>query len=183
MNAVAMNIGYCSAHAIWHLRQRFQATGHMEDWPHQYINHVIWVHIHQRWLRQQWNSFLFSDESSLPFIKVMARFKFTIGEMNCMPTVAYLNEIVLRMGVLSWSGWALHMIFTLILSLLEGFCMSNATEMLSLCFRIMPLSLFYSLIMPQAIQLGRITFHLLMNCLPKALIWIPLCYEPGVTWK
>ena len=32
MNGFAMNIG-CSTHAIRHLRQRFQATGHKEDRP------------------------------------------------------------------------------------------------------------------------------------------------------
>ena len=32
MNAVAMNIG-CSTRAIRYLRQRFQATGRMEDGP------------------------------------------------------------------------------------------------------------------------------------------------------
>ena len=32
INAVAMNIE-CSTRAIRHLRQRFQATGHMEDRP------------------------------------------------------------------------------------------------------------------------------------------------------
>ena len=32
MNVVAMNSG-CSTHAIRHLRQHFQATGHTEDRP------------------------------------------------------------------------------------------------------------------------------------------------------
>ena len=39
MNAVAINIG-CSTHAVWHLRQRFQATGHMENRPRSGRPHV-----------------------------------------------------------------------------------------------------------------------------------------------
>ena len=36
---------------------------------------------------------------------MMAGFKYTVGEMNVMPTVAYLNEIVLGWGsVLIWAG-------------------------------------------------------------------------------
>ena len=41
----------------------------------------------------------------------MAGFEYTVGEMKVMPTVAYLNEIVFGVGVLSWFGWALHMAF------------------------------------------------------------------------
>ena len=55
----------------------------------------------------------------LPFIEVIAGFEYTVGEMNVMPTVAYLNEIVLGVGVLSWSGRALHTTVALISSLLK----------------------------------------------------------------
>ena len=48
---------------------------------------------------------------------MMAGFGYTIGEIKVMPTVAYLNEIVLALGVLSWSGQVLHMAFSLITSL------------------------------------------------------------------
>ena len=57
------------------------------------VNCDISARTHQRWLRQQWNSVLFSDESRfrLPFTEVMAGFEYTVGEMNVMPTVAYLD--------------------------------------------------------------------------------------------
>ena len=55
----------------------------------------------------------------LPFIEVMAGFENTVGEINVMPTVADLNEIVLVVGFLFWSGRALHMAFALIASLLK----------------------------------------------------------------
>ena len=80
--------------------------------------------------------------------------------MKVMPTVGYLNEIVLGVGVLSWSGWALHMAFALILSLSKEILMPSGTEMkflrgmLSHCFEIMPISLFFIMIMPLVIQLG-----------------------------
>ena len=45
----------------------------------------------------------------LPFMKVMAGFEYTVGAINVMQTVAYLKEIVLGVGVLSWSGRVLHM--------------------------------------------------------------------------
>ena len=69
MNAVAMNTG-CSTRAIRHLRERFQATGRTEDRPCR----------------------------GLPVIEVMAGFEYIVGEMNVMPTIAYLNEIVLGGG-------------------------------------------------------------------------------------
>ena len=90
MNAVAMNTGY-STRAIRHLRERFQATGRTEDRPCR----------------------------GLPVIEVMAGFEYIVGEINVMPTSAYLNEIVLGVGVLSWSWRVLHMAFALILSLLK----------------------------------------------------------------
>ena len=46
----------------------------------------------------------------LPFIDVMAEFEYTVGEMNVMPTGAYLNDIVLGVEFLSWLGRALHML-------------------------------------------------------------------------
>ena len=51
---------------------------------------------------------------------VMAGFANIVGEMYVMPTVAYLNEIVLAVGVLSWSGRALHMASELMSSLSKG---------------------------------------------------------------
>ena len=43
----------------------------------------------------------------LPFMEVMAGFKYTIEEMNIVRTVAYLNEMVLGWGsVLVWAGIA-----------------------------------------------------------------------------
>ena len=44
----------------------------------------------------------------LPFIEVMAEFEYTVGEMDVMPTVAYLNEIVFGVGgsVLIWADIA-----------------------------------------------------------------------------
>ena len=39
----------------------------------------------------------------------MEGFESNAGEMNVMLTVAYLNEMVLGLGVLSWSGQALYM--------------------------------------------------------------------------
>lgn len=47
----------------------------------------------------------------------MSRFEYTVGEMNVIPIAAYLNEIVLLVGVLSLSGQALHMSFALISSI------------------------------------------------------------------
>ena len=81
----------------------------------------------------------------LPFIKVMAGLEYTVWEMNVMPTVAYLNKIVLGVGVLSWYGRASHMAFALILLLSKGIWMPNAPKMkflrgkLSLCFKLMPI--------------------------------------------
>ena len=96
-----------------------------------HVNHDNWAHTHQCWLRQQWNSVLFFDElRSIPFIGVMAGFEVTLGEMNVMPTVAYLNKIILGVGVLS--GWALDMAFALISSLSKGIWMPYATEMIFL---------------------------------------------------
>ena len=56
----------------------------------------------------------------LPFIEVMVESGYTVEEMNVMPTVAYLNEIVFGVGVQSWSGRTLHMTFALIMSLSKG---------------------------------------------------------------
>ena len=41
INAVAMNIG-CSTHAFRHLKQRFQAKGHVEDGPHSGHPRITW---------------------------------------------------------------------------------------------------------------------------------------------
>ena len=62
------------------------------------VNCVNWARKYQRSHRQQWNSVLFSDDSRFTFIEVMAGFKYTVGEMNVMPTVAYMNEIVSGVG-------------------------------------------------------------------------------------
>ena len=72
------------------------------------VNRINWTRTHQR--RQHWNSVLFFS-GVLLFIKVMAGFGYAIEEMKVMPTVAYLNGIVLGVGVLYWSGRALHMDF------------------------------------------------------------------------
>ena len=154
-----------------------------------HVNCVNWTHTHQNWLRQQWNS-VFSLTSRGLWFEAMAGFQYTIWEINIMLTVAYLNEIFLGVGILSWSRWA----FALILTSSKGIWMPSATEMKFLrgtsshYFKIMPLSLFFSMIMPQAIQLvtlwissGWITLHLLMTGLPNALIWIPLSTF-GIIW-
>ena len=49
----------------------------------------------------------------------MAGFEYTVREMNVMLTFAYLNEIVLGVGILSWSRWALHMAFVLNLVVID----------------------------------------------------------------
>jgi hypothetical protein len=54
------------------------------------------------------------------FFELNSGFEYTVGEMNVLPGVAYLNEIVLKMVVLFWSRQALHMAFALISSLLKG---------------------------------------------------------------
>ena len=77
------------------------------------VNRVNWAHTHQRWLKQQLNSVLFSDESRfrLPFIEVMAGFEYTVGEMSVMPSYASCC-VIERDGfggghsVLVWEGIA-----------------------------------------------------------------------------
>ena len=79
------------------------------------VNGVNWAPINQRWLRQQWNSLLFSDESRFTIHREDDRVRvYGWSTELVMQTVAYLNEIVLGVGVLSWFGWALHMAFALI---------------------------------------------------------------------
>ena len=92
------------------------------------VNRVNWAHTHQRWLKQQLNSVLFSDESrfSLPFVEVMAGFEYTVGEMSVIPSYADCS-VLERDGfggghsVLVWEGIAhAHMAFALISSLSRG---------------------------------------------------------------
>ena len=64
-----------------------------------HVNRVNWVRTHQRWLRQQWNSVLFSDESRFTIHRDDGRVRVYRREINFMPTVAYLNDIVLGVGV------------------------------------------------------------------------------------
>ena len=88
----------------------------------------------------------FSTSRGLPFIEVMAGSEYTVGEMNVMPTVAYLNEIILRVWVLSWSGRALRMAFALISSSSKGIRMpkANRDEIFERhVIKIMPLLLFF----------------------------------------
>ena len=53
-------------------------------------------------------AFFSLTSQGLPFIEAMAGFEFTVREMNVMPTVAYLKEIVLggEGSVLLWAGIA-----------------------------------------------------------------------------
>ena len=80
------------------------------------VNQVNWARTHKHWFKQQLNSVLFFDESRCSLIEVMTWFEYTLGKIN-MSTVAYLNEIVLGLGVLSWFGRAFDMAFALISSL------------------------------------------------------------------
>ena len=72
-------------------------------WRAHRVNRVNWAGTHQCWLREQRNNVLFSDKSRFTIYGGDGKVR---GEMNVMPTVAFLNEIVLGVGVLSWSGIA-----------------------------------------------------------------------------
>ena len=54
-----------------------------------------------------------SPRRGLPFIEVTSGFEYIVEEINVLPTVTYLNEIVLGGEALSWHGRALHMTFAL----------------------------------------------------------------------
>ena len=89
----------------------------------------------------------------------MTGFEYTVGEMNVMPTVAYLNEISLGWGEVFVSAGIAHG-FRTDLVVIEGSLNAQryrdeilATHVIY-CFEIMPLSLFFSMIVPQAIRLG-----------------------------
>ena len=65
---------------------------------------VLIRHVHTNAdLDNNGNGVLFSDESWFNIHRGDGRFEYTVGEMNVMPTVVYLNEIVFGVGVLSWS--------------------------------------------------------------------------------
>ena len=161
------------------------------------VNRLNWAHTciaYQRWLRQQWNSVLFSVESRFTIHRGDTRVRVYRRRNERYADCSLLERGRFGSGVLPWYGRELHMAFTLIASLSKVIWMPNATEvkfwrgMLSHCFKIIPISFFFSMIMPQAIQLGtlwfslgRITLHLLMTGLPKALIWIPL-NTFGINW-
>jgi hypothetical protein len=75
------------------------------------VNRVKLARTHQRWIRQQWNSVLFSDDSRLSIYRsdVYRRRK---KEKNVMPTAGYLNEIVLGVEfclcLCRHCSWLLH---------------------------------------------------------------------------
>ena len=132
MNAVAINIR-CPTGAIRHLRQRYgthnnrisaetvrnrlREGGLSARCPYvgcvlarsQRVNRVTWTLAHKRWLRQQWNNVLFSDKSRFTIHRGDGRVREYRSRNERYADVAYLNEIVLGVGVLSWSGRALHM--------------------------------------------------------------------------
>ena len=130
--------------------------------PRHCVNRVNWARTHQCWLQQQWNRVLFSDNSRL-----------TIHQSDGMVRVYYYHRRNERYAncciherdrfggggsVLAWAGIAHGFCTNRVV--IEGNLNAQSTRIkflqgtLSHCFKIMPISLFFSMIMPQAIQLG-----------------------------
>ena len=112
------------------------------------VNRVNWACTYQRWLRQQWNSVLFSDESRFTIHRGDRRVRVCRKRNERYADCCTLERDRFGVRVLSWSGRALNMAFALISSSSKDIGMSNATEMkffrgtLSHCFKIMPIQLF-----------------------------------------
>ena len=101
-----------------HLRNRFQtATATAANTPGLRSNRISAQTVHNRlnWTRvhTRWNTEFFLPRMNQDFLYnvVMARCACTVGEMNAILTVVFLNEIVSGVGVLSWSGQPLPMVF------------------------------------------------------------------------
>ena len=73
--------------------------------------------IHQRWLRQQWNSVLFSDESRFTIHRGDGRVRVYHRRNERYADYFILGRDHYGHGVFSWSGRALNMAFVLISSL------------------------------------------------------------------
>ena len=66
------------------------------------VNRVNLARKHQRWLRQQWNSVLFSDESRVTIHRRdgTVRVGYTVGEMNVMPRSFWgVGSVFVRAGI------------------------------------------------------------------------------------
>ena len=87
---------------------------------HQCVNCVNWVHSYHCWLKQQWNSVLFSDESRSTIHqgdgRVQVYHRRNESNANCW---VLERDRFWGGGVLSWPGLALHLTFALILLLLN----------------------------------------------------------------
>ena len=98
--------------------------------------------------------------------------------MNIMPTIAYLNMLVLggRSSVLVWAGIAHGFRCNLILIQRNWNAKHYQDEILARYvippFQIMPISLFFSMMIPQAIQLGTLNF-LRANIIAFINDWTP----------
>ena len=74
-------------------------------------NRLNWSRVHTCWIRRRWNTVIFIRMNQDVFYNVvMAGCTCTVGEMNTMLTVVFLNEIVSGVGVLTWSGQPLPMV-------------------------------------------------------------------------
>ena len=67
-------------------------------------NRLNWPRVHTRWIQRRWMNEYFL------YNVLMAVRACTVGEMNAMLNVVFLNEIVSGVGILSWSGQPLPMV-------------------------------------------------------------------------
>ena len=84
------------------------------------VNRVNWSRTHQRWLRQQWNSVLISDESRYSVHRGDGRVRVFRRRNECYTDCHVLERDRFEGGGLSLSGRALYMTFTVISSLSKG---------------------------------------------------------------
>ena len=142
MNAIAMNIG-CSNRVIQYLRQCFQARGLMEDRPCSGCPHVM--------MRGQ----------DLYILTILRHNHFQIATDTAANTHGTHNKHISIQPVrhcFHKGELTAHCLYVGCILNAQRYQDEILARHVILKFKIMPISLFFSMIMPQAIQLGTLNF-------------------------